>query len=40
MSGDWKLAKPAGRRPLDEAVRRLMEQSLYADHERQFATPH
>ena len=39
MSGDWKLAKPAGRRPLDEAVRRLMEQSLVANHERQFATP-
>jgi len=40
MSGGWKRAKHAGRRPLDGRVRRLMEQSLLADHERQFATPH
>jgi hypothetical protein len=40
MSGGWKQAKLAGRRPLDGRVRRLMEQSLLASHERQFATPH
>src|SRR6266567_2193834 len=39
MSGGWRQAKLAGRRPLDEAVRRLMEQSLVACHEREFATP-
>jgi hypothetical protein len=40
MSGGWRQAKLAGRRPLDGRVRRLMEQSLLANHERQFATPH
>ena len=40
MSGGWRQAKLAGRRPLDGRVRRLMEQSLFANHERQFATPH
>ena len=39
MSGDWKRAKHAGRRPLDGRVRRLMEHGLLASHERQFATP-
>jgi len=39
MDGDWKRAKHAGRRPLDGKVRRLMEHSLLANHERQFATP-
>ena len=38
-SGDWKRVKHAGRRPLDERVRRLMEHGLLASHKRQFATP-
>jgi hypothetical protein len=40
MSGGWKQAKLAGRRPLDGRVRRLVEQSMLANHERQFATPY
>ena len=39
MSGGWKRAKHAGRRPLDGRVRRLMEHGLFANHECQFATP-
>jgi hypothetical protein len=39
MSGDWKLAKQAGRRPLDGRVRRLVEQSLGAGYKCEFATP-
>ena len=38
MSGGWKRAKHAGRRPLDGRVRRLMKRRLIAKHEREFAT--